>query len=209
MSVLVCSSPTLPQCSGEIRGFRETGGVVALFIFYVCTLLHPLADSKAQISSAALQTAPMQGKRVWGKDVKGVSSPPSLTGPRPTPLVQQAGACVFSPSLDWKPTPPALTSRSHSLPRVDGLSRPLSKPSPPAQVRHRPCSRCPGSRWSLLPKLGSSLHWAGAFLPKAQERAQRVLGKLYDSESGPHQTHSTLCEAKLPSASSARGRYSH
>ena len=169
----------------------------------------PLADSKAQISSAALQTSPIQGKRVGGQDMKGVPSPPFLTGPQPTPLVQQAGACVFSPSLDWNPIPPALTSRSHSLPRVDGLSRPLSKPSPLAQVRHRPCSRCPGRGWSLLPELGSSLHWAPAFLPKAQQRAQRALGKLYDSEPEPHQTHSTVCEAMLPSAFSARGRYSY
>lgn len=120
---------------------------------------------------------------------------PLLTGPQPTPLIQQAGTCIFSPSLDREPTPPALTSRSHSLPWVDG-SRALHELSPSTQVRHTPCSRCPGRRWSLLQELpgglGSSLHLALAFLPEVQQRAPRAPGKLCDSVRASPNSLSTL-----------------
>lgn len=65
-----------------------------------------------------VHTASIEAKRVWGVGNEGcVTTSPCFIGAQPAPLVQQAGTCIASPSLAWEPTPPVLTSRSHSLPQ--------------------------------------------------------------------------------------------
>lgn len=75
-----------------------------------------LAESQAPVSSTGSGCS-LSGKEEFrGQEMKGVPPPPLIES-QPAPLVQQAGTCTFSPSLDREPTPPALTSRSHSVPR--------------------------------------------------------------------------------------------
>lgn len=177
----------------------------------------PLADSKAHVSFFAGLSCSRSGKESGGQEMKGVPPPP-LTGPQPAPLVQQAGTCVFSPSLAWEPTPPALTSRSHGVPLGGWAVRAPSRAQP-----SRPQPSRPGETQSLLkvpweevghphlpPSGAPSLHSALTFLPKAQEEAQRALGKLCDSGSEPASPSSgSSGEAQLPSDVCSRGRHSH
>lgn len=140
--------------------------------------------------------------------------PVPLQGPNQPLWSSKLGPASLALPLPGNPLPQLSPQGVTASLGVDGLSRPLPGLSSPAQVRHRPCSRCPGRSWGLiciLPELpgglASSLHLALVFLLKAQEGAQSVVGKFCDSEPGPTKLQSLLCEAMLLSIFCPRGRH--
>ena len=150
----VCFGQPLPHPTpmlGKRLGVQGGQGDCSMTCF-LCLHSSPLHLLTARPMSPPLlvQAARIQAKRVWGAGNEGRATttpyraPASPSGPTGWHLRLQPFPCLgtHSPSSDLKESRPPTGWIGCQSP--SWLSPPAL--SPPAQVRHRPCSRCVGRR---------------------------------------------------------------